>query len=146
MLHEKNGGAASLPEMLLTVCLVILFGGTAVQELYGRAGAAQAQSSTAAAPGASAQKPASPTQAPPAPSAKPQTVAQKIAASQQLLDINTAAAAQLSALPGMGPAYAARVIQGRPYTAKNQLATRGVLPRDEYERIRDLIIAHRPKP
>jgi hypothetical protein len=45
----------------------------------------------------------------------------------------------------MGDAYAARVIAGRPYTAKNQLVTRGILPKDEYERIRELIIAHRPK-
>jgi len=77
--------------------------------------------------------------------AKPQTVAEKIAASKQLLDINTATAAELRALPGMGDAYVQRVIAGRPYSAKNQLATRGVLPADEYERIKELIIAHRVK-
>lgn len=77
---------------------------------------------------------------------KPQSVAEKIAASQQLLDINTATAEQLQALPGMGAEYAKRVIAGRPYTAKNQLATRGILPQDEYERIRELIVAHRVKP
>jgi len=62
-----------------------------------------------------------------------------------LLDINTATAAQLIALPGMGPAYADRIIAGRPYTAKNQLVTRGVLPQAAYERIKERIIAHRPK-
>jgi DNA uptake protein ComE-like DNA-binding protein len=62
-----------------------------------------------------------------------------------LLDINTATAAQLIALPGMGPAYADRVIAGRPYTAKNQLVTRGVLPQAAYERIKERIIAHRAK-
>jgi DNA uptake protein ComE-like DNA-binding protein len=41
-----------------------------------------------------------------------------------LLDINTATLAQLTALPGMGDAYARRVIAARPYTAKNQLVTR----------------------
>jgi DNA uptake protein ComE-like DNA-binding protein len=56
-----------------------------------------------------------------------QTIAEKIAASKELLDINTATPAQLKALPGMGDAYAARVIAGRPYTAKNQLTTRGIL-------------------
>jgi competence protein ComEA len=75
-----------------------------------------------------------------------QTIAEKIAASKELLDINTATATQLKALPGMGDAYAARVMAGRPYTAKNQLTTRGVLPQAEYERIRELIIAHRVKP
>jgi DNA uptake protein ComE-like DNA-binding protein len=84
--------------------------------------------------------PAAPTAAP------PQTIAEKIAASKDLLDINTATPAQLKALPGMGDAYVARVIAGRPYTAKNQLTTRGILPADEYEKIKPLIIAHRVKP
>jgi DNA uptake protein ComE-like DNA-binding protein len=74
-----------------------------------------------------------------------QTIAEKIAASKGLLDINTATAEQLKALPGMGDAYVQRIVAGRPYTAKNQLTTRGVLPSAEYERIRELIIAHRPK-
>lgn len=60
-----------------------------------------------------------------------------------LLDINTASAAELKKLPGMGDAYAKRVIDGRPYTAKNQLVTRGVLPQAAYDRIRDEIVAHR---
>ena len=75
-----------------------------------------------------------------------QTIAEKIAASKNLLDINTATAAELKALPGMGDAYAQRVIAGRPYTVKNQLTTRGILPAAEYERIKALIIAHRVKP
>jgi DNA uptake protein ComE-like DNA-binding protein len=73
------------------------------------------------------------------------TVAQKIAASREKLDINTATAAQLKALPGMGDAYVARIIAGRPYTAKNQLVQRGVLPQPVYAGISELIIAHRPK-
>jgi len=77
---------------------------------------------------------------------KQPTIAEKIAASKALLDINTATAAQLKALPGMGDEYVRRVIAGRPYTAKNQLATRGVLPQAEYEAIRELIVAHRVKP
>jgi DNA uptake protein ComE-like DNA-binding protein len=83
----------------------------------------------------------------PAPTpAPPQTIAQKIAASKGLLDINTATPAQLKALPGIGDNYVQRIVAGRPYTAKNQLATRGIIPEDDYERIRDQIIAHRPKP
>lgn len=58
------------------------------------------------------------------------------------LDINTASAAELKQLPGMGVIYAKRVIEGRPYTAKNQLVTRGILPQEAYARIRDLIVAH----
>jgi competence protein ComEA len=75
-----------------------------------------------------------------------QTIAQKIAASRDLLDINTATPAQLKALPGIGDNYVQRIIAGRPYTAKNQLATRGIIPQDAYEKIRDQIVAHRPRP
>jgi len=83
----------------------------------------------------------------PAPAVKPtQSISQKIAASKDLLDINTATATQLKALPGMGDAYVQRIIAGRPYTAKNQLATRGILPQSAYAAIKDQIIAHRPKP
>lgn len=60
-----------------------------------------------------------------------------------LIDINTASATQLAALPGMGPEYVRRVVANRPYTAKNQLVTRGILPAEEYGRIADLVVAHR---
>lgn len=62
----------------------------------------------------------------------------------ELLDINTATPQQLNALPGFGPAYTRRVIEGRPYTAKNQLVTRGVLPKSAYELVSSRIVAHRP--
>ncbi len=75
---------------------------------------------------------------PQAQDARPAPIAQG-----QPLDINTATAAELKTLPGMGDAYVKRIIDGRPYTAKNQLATRGILPQAAYERIRDLIVAHR---
>ncbi|MEO6922573.1 MAG: helix-hairpin-helix domain-containing protein [Bryocella sp.] len=61
------------------------------------------------------------------------------------LDLNTATVAQLRALPGMGDEYVRRVIAGRPYSAKNQLATRGVLPQAEYARIAGMIVARRVK-
>ena len=65
------------------------------------------------------------------------------AAPPEPLDINTASPNQLNALPGFGPAYTRRVIASRPYTAKNQLATRGVIPQGAYQRVSALIVAHR---
>jgi competence protein ComEA len=67
------------------------------------------------------------------------------ASSAAPLDINTATPDQLKALPGIGDAYTKRIIDGRPYTAKNQLLSRGILPAATYDKIRDQIIASRPK-
>jgi competence protein ComEA len=61
------------------------------------------------------------------------------------LDINTATPDQLKAFPGIGDAYSKRIIDGRPYTAKNQLVTRGILPQASYNKIKDQIIASHPK-
>jgi competence protein ComEA len=68
------------------------------------------------------------------------------AATSSLLDINTATPDQLKALPGIGEAYAKRIIDGRPYASKNQLATRGILPQKTYDGIKNMIVAtHAPK-
>lgn len=59
------------------------------------------------------------------------------------LDINTATKDQLKALPGIGDAYAAKIIAGRPYANKLQLKTRNILPAATYNKIANMIIANK---
>lgn len=61
------------------------------------------------------------------------------------IDINTATESQLTAIPGMGPVYAKRIIENRPYRSKNQLVSKGVLPQSVYDKIKAQIVAHRGK-
>jgi DNA uptake protein ComE-like DNA-binding protein len=79
------------------------------------------------------------TKAPPAAAEK--AAAKAPAKPAELIDINTATADQLKTIAGVGDAYSAKIIKGRPYKAKNELVQKNIVPQHVYDKIKDQIIA-----
>jgi DNA uptake protein ComE-like DNA-binding protein len=102
---------------------------TASQAATGEPKAATTTKPAAAAPSKSATAPAKAGQ----PAKKPRPV-----------DINSASAAQLMKVPGIGEAEAEKIIKNRPYSTRSSLVTRNVLSYDAYMQVKDQLAAENP--
>ena len=60
---------------------------------------------------------------------------------EALVDLNTATREELIALPGVGEAYADRIIAKRPYKRKDQLVSKGIIPESVYKKFAAKVIA-----
>ena len=56
-----------------------------------------------------------------------------------LININTADAKTLDSLPGIGQVYAQNIIEHRPYSETSQLISKGAIPSNVYEKIKEKI-------
>lgn len=62
-----------------------------------------------------------------------------------VIDVNTATAATLKTIPGIGDVYAAAIIKNRPYKGKDEIVSKAGVPQATYDKIKDKIIARQKK-
>jgi DNA uptake protein ComE-like DNA-binding protein len=118
---------------LLLFCVVMLVCSVAVGQA-----ATTTKTTTKDKPAATEKKaPATDTKAP---------AAAKKAPAAEMVDINSASKEDLMKLNGIGDAYAAKIIEGRPYKAKNQLVSKKILPQGVYDKVSSQIIAKQTAP
>ncbi len=81
----------------------------------------------------------------PSPATQKASAMSAMQSSMGQVDINTATESQLKAVPGIGDVYAKRIVANRPYTSKDQLVSKGVMPQGVYDKIKSKLVAHKMK-
>ncbi len=71
----------------------------------------------------------------------PKAPAKTDAAKHELVDISSASADELKAVPGIGDAYSKKIVDNRPYKRKDELVKKKVVPQATYDKIKDHIVA-----
>jgi DNA uptake protein ComE-like DNA-binding protein len=66
-------------------------------------------------------------------------------ANGQTVDLNSASKKDLAALPGVGSHYAQTIIDARPFSSKEDLLKKKVIPQATYDKIQDRVTAQGPK-
>src|SRR5262245_48125396 len=64
-------------------------------------------------------------------------------ASVKPLDINSASEEELTAI-GIDKPLAKKIVQGRPYRNKLELVSKQILARDQYDKLKDSLVAKQP--
>lgn len=62
---------------------------------------------------------------------------------QKIVDINSAPEMDIAAV-GIDKAIAKKIVEARPFRNKRELVTRSLLTMDQYDKVKDLIIARQP--
>jgi competence protein ComEA len=57
------------------------------------------------------------------------------------IDVNSASAEELKALPGIGDANAKKIVENRPYQRKDEIVKKAGVPQATYDKIKDQIVA-----
>ena len=79
--------------------------------------------------------------APPARKSAPAAKTAAAAHRSAPLDLNSATEAQLKQLPGIGDAFAKKIVDNRPYNSKYDLVRRNIIPRATYDKMKDDVVA-----
>ena len=63
----------------------------------------------------------------------------------QPVDLNSGTKKDIAALPGVGPDRAQNIIDARPFTSKDDLLRKKLLPKSAFDQVKDLVTVEGPK-